>query len=372
MTKEEGTIEPYRILFPLGITSMLIGLLLWVLFQHRGISFYPRQAHANILFFAGFWSFVTGFMMTAIPKMTNTHQMEAKELFATVILIFMQISFSIRNQIHLAVAVFALQMLVLLIFLAKRFLVHKKIPFEGFYFLPFAFLQAILGVVLFYSGSTYDYSVLSALAGEAFLLNLIIGLGSRLIPVISRSPNALMPHETEFTDTQLLTFVIALILNIGFILDVIFKNPLGLILKFIILFIVSFSYFKLHKKPITFSIVAYGLKAGIIMLILSSLLAVVDGPSVTTSHLLYIGVFLLITLMIATRVMLAHGGQDINYEAKSRRLLLVFNLLVLSSIARYVADVNINGWYMKIAIYFCISALLIWSYKFVKILFAGK
>ena len=70
--------------------------------------------------------------------------------------------------------------------------------------------------------------------------------------------------------------------------------------------------------------------------------------------------------------MLAHGQQDVNYETKSPRLFLVLFLILLSAIFRYLAAININGLYMKVAIYFCMLALAIWGYKFVKILFKSK
>ncbi len=371
MASDADSIDPYKILFPLGIVSALIGVFLWILFQNRLISFYPRQAHANIMFMSFLWSFITGFLMTAVPKMTSTFQIHFAELFFVILSVFIQLALNIRNQIEMSVYFFLFQLLVLCVFLARRFLIHKKIPFAGFYFLPFAILQSIVGVILFVYRQE-DYSVFYKLSGEAFVLNLILGLGSRLIPVVSRSPNALMPNISDPKNNQLLMFSLALTLNSGFLLETFRYSQLGSFLKLVAVLVMAFKYFGVFKKPTTFSYVSYLLKLGVLLLIASLSLNVYGVNSVAMFHLVYIGVFVLITLMIGSRVMLAHGQQSLDYETKSLRLLMVGGFIILASMIRSHAGVDLNGLMMTISVYLFSIGLLVWSHKFVKILLGKK
>ena len=64
-------IEPYRPHFLLGLALGIAGVSLWPLYQLQWIS-YPLLAHRHLMIEGLFLSFVTGFLMTAAPKMSST------------------------------------------------------------------------------------------------------------------------------------------------------------------------------------------------------------------------------------------------------------------------------------------------------------
>ncbi len=232
---QDEVIAPYRILFPLGVLAGSLGLLLWILFQIRGINFYPRLAHANLMYFGSLWSFVAGFLMTAVPKMTGVKPANIAEIGSAAFLVFLQMAFSLRNSFEIPAAIFLLQTLFLLVFLFRRFIIKRKVPFEGFIFIPFAFAQVFLGLALHAAGKSELFYLF---VGEAFMLNLIFGLGSRLIPVLSRIPNALAPDVHGNSKSFLSTLAWAFFLNLGFCMQL-YDPKIGLILK--LLFICSYS-----------------------------------------------------------------------------------------------------------------------------------
>ena len=148
--KNEDRIEPYILLFPTGCLLGFLGLVFWIFFQLGWIQFYPRALHGNLMFFGFLWSFVAGFLMTAVPKMTSTSAAHIGEISFAVALVFIQMVLNVRNLTDISVFVFLMQNAFLLFFVVRRFLVNRKVPFFGFIFLPMAFIQSVLGVALYF------------------------------------------------------------------------------------------------------------------------------------------------------------------------------------------------------------------------------
>jgi uncharacterized protein involved in response to NO len=182
--------NPYKPLFTLGALSGILGVSIWWFFKTNLISFYPRQAHIQIMIFSFLWSFVAGFLMTAIPRMTSSQLAKNYEVILAVVLVIVQLGLNSFNLTTLAVYVYLSQILLILIFIVNRFAQKKKIPFDGFFFMPTAFIMCLIGIILFIIYKEEMY--IRLFCGEAFIMNLILGLGSRLIPALSRLPNALM------------------------------------------------------------------------------------------------------------------------------------------------------------------------------------
>ena len=133
--KNEERIEPYILLFPTGCLLGFLGLVFWIFFQLGWIQFYPRALHGNLMFFGFLWSFVAGFLMTAVPKMTSTSAAHIGEISFAVALVFIQMVLNVRNLTDISVFVFLMQNAFLLFFVVRRFLVNRKVPFFGFIFL---------------------------------------------------------------------------------------------------------------------------------------------------------------------------------------------------------------------------------------------
>lgn len=367
-TDNQNHIEPYRLLFPLGIFIGILGVLLWLLFQFGWIRFYPRAAHGNLMFFGLLWSFVAGFLMTAIPKMTSTKPAQILEISAAVSLSFIQLVLNIRNLTDASVALYLLQNLFLVFFIVRRFLVHRQIPFFGFIFLPMAFIQSFIGISLFWIGS-FDKNLILLFCGEAFILNLIVGLGSRLIPVISRLPNALLPTEKTKFKLKLWPLFAFILINTGYWIELFGLKDLGLAVKIIGLAIAMIKLFRIFTKPVTWSYVGISLKISVLMLLVGNFLNFSFlNYSLAGLHMIYIGGFTLITLMIATRVMLAHGGQTLEYEVSAPRIAWVSAMILLSAILRWLAGVQITSLFLSISVLFFITAVVTWSVQFIKIL----
>lgn len=367
--KDESTdsVEPYRILFPLGALVGALGVLLWVMFSWRFIQFFPRKAHSHLMFFGFLWSFVAGFMMTAVPKMTRTSAASYLEIFTACLFVLIQLVLNIRSMSDHSVHIFAAQNIFLLIFFGRRFWVHRVLPFSGFVFIPVAFLQSFLGALLFYLNSSTQFVYL--LCGEAFLMNLIFGLGSRLVPVISRLPDALSPTEASKANLWLKPLAVLTLVNLGYLLEAFGWDEVGKLTRLLGLIFGAVMMIGLFRVPTRWSISGVGLKLSVVFILLGQTLNLSFFDwKLAGLHLTYIGGFSLITILISVRVMLAHGQQELDYEVNSRRLSLIVLSFLSAAVLRALSGNQIISLGMTLSVFLFSAGLALWAWKFMRIL----
>lgn len=367
MEPKNHDIEPYKVLFPIGILCSVIGPSFWILFQSRMINFYPKESHGNLMYFGFLWAFIAGFLMTAVPKMTSAMTATLAEISVAVSLSFLQIILTIRNETGLSSYLVLFQVLFLLFILVRRFMISKKIPFAGFVFIPTALLVALSGALLCIV--TGDRSLFLLLSGEAFVLNLILGLGSRLVPVISRLPNALLPHQNSNAKEGFASSIIfAVLFNATYFMQALGLINLAVIARTLIIVYALIKYFGLLKTPVKWTVVGAGLKITSTFLALGTLLSIpYFGYSLAGLHVLYIGGFVLITLLISTRVVLAHGGESLDYEISSKKVTAFIVCLMMASLLRLLANTNSTSNLVLFSFLFFVAALGLWAIKMLKV-----
>lgn len=360
--------NPYKPLFSLGCVLGALGVSVWWFFDQGWIDFYPRQSHYQIMFFAFFWCFVSGFLMTAIPRMTGSHLAGRFEVAAALFLALSQALLNLTNQTNLAAYLYLLQLVFLLAFILRRFLIKRRVPFDGFIFMPAAFFMATLGIIFFKIFG--DQKFLLIFSGEAFLLNLIIGLGSRLVPALSRLPNAFMHPGAEFKPNYLKAGLKMLSLNLSFVFEFMGLSALAFGLRFFVVLFIGIFDFGLFRRGTVFSMVALGLKAAVFMLLLGYSLKALNVSLIPSGHLVYIGGFSLLTLMVASRVTLAHSQTNLDYELKSLRLASVSGFFILATVLRWWSGYSLNGPLFWGSIVLFILALTVWLDKHLRLLTA--
>lgn len=366
---ENKSRAPYSYLFPLGILSATLAVLMWVGFDLKWIHFYPKQAHANLMFFSFFWSFIAGFLMTAIPKMTQTFTAQKAELATTVGFVILQWLANLNNLIYFSVLLFLMQLIVLLTFIIRRFLKKQQLPFEGFVFLPAAFVSALIGLICFFIKGEEAYSLLYLFSGQAFVLNLICGLGSRLIPVLTRIPMSLSPDQKGSVSKMKEMIILMLTLNTTFLIEAFYTEKLGYVLRFIVFLIIIIRYFKIFHKPSIRSFVGIGLRLSLYIMAFSYLaLAVINGAVLPILHFVFISGFALVTLMVATRVTIAHGGESLDLELQSKTLVVIILAFILSGLFRFLTGWQLSGFLIDFAILFFLIGVLSWFVIFFKLL----
>jgi len=362
-------LDPYSYIFPFGLLSAFVGLSLWILFKFQWVSFYPRTAHANLMYYGFLWSYIAGFLMTAIPKMTQSKPAERWEVFCVIGLVILNWIFNIQNQILLSIYVSFFQIAFLIYFVFKRFNQNRKMPFAGFIFLPMALGIGLVGnayEALHFSGTT---SAIYFMTAQAFILNLICGLGSRLIPALCRVPSAVSPDSFDRNKIFFELILIAVLMNVGFIFEVLEESQLSSILKFLTLVYIAIRYFKIFIPSSTKTFLSLGLKISVMMMLVGYFLGIFStSNSLAILHLVYIGGFAAITLLVSTRVTLAHGGASLDQEIASQSIFVLTGCFVISALARWSLGQNIASYLLVVSIVFFLLALTIWMWKFLKIL----
>ncbi|MBX3041975.1 MAG: NnrS family protein [Bdellovibrionaceae bacterium] len=340
MGNDQDRPEPYRLFFLIGLGMGVVGVLPWIFLQ-MGIGFLPWNPiafHGRTMFWGFLGAFVSGFLMTAAPKMSGSWPARPWETALIASLLLAQVLFS-----FLGLEVWSLLSIVgvvlgLLSFLGRRFLGRRQNPPAMFIFVPVALFSVLVGSGLLLSGmgSAETLSYAKRLMYDAFILNLIVGLGSRLIPVLTRVPGALAPSGPGDTVSLWRGYLIVLVLlNASFILEAFVAKEAGFLLRAVVLGTVLVRNFKVFAPRNPAGFLSSGIRLAAWSLALPYLGALAfPAWELHFLHLSYIGGFALLTLMIAVRVVLAHGDQPLTLELKTSALLGVAGLMLTAALLR--------------------------------------
>lgn len=358
--------DPFDLHFKVGVLAGVCGVGIWLLYIHQWIPFYPRPQHAFFMFYAFLWAFISGFLMTAVPRMTQTNTASKFEVALSLFCILLQCALLFTNELQISFFIYILQILILLKFVGYRMLKRKKLPFDGFIFVGFAFALNTLGVVFYLLDS--QFKALSIFSMQAFVINLVLGVGSRLIPLLSRIPNSIEPTQEQAQQNRLELLAWAIALNSSFIAEYLFQRSEFLLLRFVVLSLFSIRHLKLLKKPSRWSSLSYGLKTSIVFTCIGYLLAYLNPANeLAWLHLVFIGGLALVTLMVATRVSLAHTGQNLDLEFNNKPALVVIAGFLISSLLRVQSGIwmQSSNYYflLSFSIFIFIGSVAFWSYR---------
>ncbi len=376
--------NPYRVFFPLAWLMGLWGGLVWVLFA-LGIGDLPVLMHPQAMMAGFLLGHVMGFLLTAGPRFTGTGALASIELSIAVAIylalcgaVIFQGSLELPQEVTFVL--FALSVVVMASILGFRLLRRTKSPPSEFVFLPFGLFAALIGAVIKVSGETSAF--LSQLGNlffyEAFILSLVLGIGSRLAPFLmghGEAPDAASSKaEANLRSVNRgRSLILPLIVFwLSYFLEAHFQ-PLGSVqlarvLRGIVLLYVFGFQWKLFERPKNTTRQAWGLWVSAWMMMLGLFASSVATWRVHSLHLFYIGGLGLLTLMVATRVTLAHGSKRLLLEKTSAVLYPVIALLLLAAWARFAA-ILLPQFYVQtlaVAASLWVVGLLLWGIVFLR------
>lgn len=99
--KNKIEIEPYQPFFFSGLLISVLGVAVWIFFQLGWMSKYPQDAHAFLMIMGFLFAYISGFLMTAIPKMANAKAAQPIEVAAGVSLLWLQVALVFFGEIRL-------------------------------------------------------------------------------------------------------------------------------------------------------------------------------------------------------------------------------------------------------------------------------
>jgi uncharacterized protein involved in response to NO len=337
---------PYRVLFPLGLAFALLGTAPWVVYG-LGHGPYPGPLHRALMIQGFEASFVLGFLLTALPGMTHSERCRPAELAAATLATLMFGVAALAGATVVAQAAFLGALLVLGVVIGRRLPRSRIAPPAEMIFVLFGLLAGLAGAVL---------QLLTALGvavdpaprfGErlvslGMVLSLVLGVGGMLVPVfIGLSDPLRIPGFARAHDRPArLRFYAGIVaaLAFAFVAEAMGHPIVGSATRAVAATVVGVLVWKLVRPPGRREVPAWALwTSGWLVIAGLWLAAAIPARPLAGIHVVFIGGFGMLTMGIATRVVVAHGGHP---PAIERRLLgwLAVIALIVAAGSRAGAD----------------------------------
>lgn len=334
--------EPYRVFFWLGAAWSVVGVTLWPLFYQGLLATHPLMSHGRLMIEGFGGAFVVGFLGTAGPRMASAPKLSPAELIGLVALHTGAALSHLRGHQVLGDFLFAALLLSLMACLVFRLRRYRSDP------PPPQLLLALTGLVAGTAGaamlasaaSIADprlYRLANLLLHQGLLLPPVLGIGSFLFPRILGGDfgEAATPEETRKKRHR--TLAAMGLLTGSFFLEAYVSNPAGGLLRAAVClgYLGAEVPWRRQKGQGT---LAAGLRASLAVGAIGLILASFADPAqrISVDHLLYIGGFGLLMLVVGSRVLFGHSGQLEQFARASWPARLVVSLALLAAATRSI------------------------------------
>lgn len=333
-------IDLYRLFFPSGFVLGFWGAFVWILYSLKLIE-YPGLLHPEIMMGGFLLSFVFGFLGTAVPKLTNSFSPTRSEMYVSSFLIIALFAAQVKaNFFYFRMCSFVI-FLFLAFFIVRRFMNRKANPPAAFLFVGVGIISGLLGSLILLLSNFYILPVNVFTLGRLFvvqgyILSFVLGIGSRLIPsLLGFTPP---PDQVQKSLSVRIYFLLGCFFLLTYFVEAFFSAYFGMLLRDLIILFIAFVPWQIYKLPKRKAIHAYGLWISCWFILLGHIGASLFlGYKIHLMHVFYIGGLSLMTLLVATRVTLSHGGHDVRMELKSKTLFGLIVFFVLAALTRFSA-----------------------------------
>lgn len=363
--------EPYRLLFPLGLALGLAGVLVWPLAAAGWLFSYPSVPHARIMVQGFLTAFVMGFLGTALPRLLEVPKIRLR---LSLPLAAGLAGATLLHLLSLHPAGDSLYLLTLGSFVTALLLrapQRRDTPPPGFVLVALGLLSALAGTALILlheaiPGGSFPppwlYRAGRLLAWQGFLLLPIMGIGAFFLPRFFGLPN-----RQEFPESLSLppgwlpraAFAAACGAAVlaGFFLEAVGALQAGCILRAAAVLVYFWREVPVHQAGFAGGSLARSLRLALAALPLGYLaIGLLPAASLTLLHIVFIGGFGLITLTVATRVILGHSGQTSLFRAPLPAVDALLGLTLAALLLRLAP-----GWFPSRLLEFLAAAAFLWA-----------
>jgi uncharacterized protein involved in response to NO len=330
--------EPYRLFFASGALWSIIGVALWPLFYAQQLGFYPNLVHARLMIEAFGAAFVVGFLGTAGPRMATAPKLTPLELFWLFALHQASAISHLRLQHAWGDGFFIALLGSLLLCLVIRVVkFRKEAP-------PPQMLLALTGLACGIAGASMLLSpatlmdlqrlrLANLLLYQGLLLPPVLGIGSFVFPRMLGGDFGDPKTAAQSKSKLIRSIVAAVLLVVSFFLEAFGQVTLGYALRAI----VAAGYLLVEVTWKTQQ--AGSLTTGLFWALILGWLGIVLAPfhyvqHVSIEHLLYIGGFGMLMLVVGSRVLFGHSGDLEGFFVKSKWVRFLVFLGVLAATTR--------------------------------------
>lgn len=340
--------QPYRLLFPTGALLAIHGTLLWPLHAWGILPAYPGAAHARVMTEGFLACFVFGFLGTAVPRLIGAPGFTVVEAGSLAALLVAASALHTAGHPLWGDQMFLLAMLCLVASLGIRAIVRRDLPPPSFALAAMGLLSALAGATLFIFGPLaglppWHDSLARLLLYQGFLLLPVMGVGAFLLPRFFDLPNrqdfpeALAPPPGWTAGAAAALAAGATVLA-SFAIETLGHRAAANLLRLAAAAGFILWQLPLHRARPTGTISRCAATAIVLLLCAFAAGAFAPPPAVAWAHLLFIGGFGILTVAVATRVVLGHGGASHLFRGRVRSLRAFTILAIIALATRISAD----------------------------------
>ena len=326
--------DPYRIFFPLGVLLGTAGVSIWLLYWLGLTAGYSGRAHAFVQIEGFLYSFIAGFLLTAIPRFTGTtvpsratQYVLAAMVLATAVAFELQ-GFAAGHTLFLLVHATVIALAV------QRVRRRRSAPPEGFALVGIGMLAglvaAVINVAVALGAMPVEWDMLGRrLLTEGMVLLLVLGVGGFLGPrlmgfaPLPEPPRVAIATAVRrpplFAGRKAAVYASAgLVIALSVVLEYGLKMPAMAFARAAVATASILATIKTWLPPAVRTTLAWCIWSAH-WLIMAGLWLEALAPAyrVDLLHVVFMGGFTLLILAVGTRVTLSHGGHALSAERRS-------------------------------------------------------
>lgn len=343
-------LEPYRLLFPVGLLLGVTGVSLWPAFVYGWLPLYPGVLHARIMVEGFVFSFIAGFLLSAMPHMLEVRGPSARQVIMVALLILAVAILHALALDAMADALFALAIMVVVFLVARRWPERADLPPPGFVLPALALISGVVGSLLLAGRSVgilpmYAQSLGRLLLFHGMLLLPVLGVSVYMVPKLVGLPNRQLitprstSHSPAWKKSACFMLGCGLIIIAGLVVESFGHLRAGYLLRGAGLTAGLMRELPLFRIRRVNGTIAGGLVLALVSIIAGLwMIAVWPARALTFIHVVMISGVGLMILMISARVVLGHSGNGHMIPARSRLVRWVIGLALLTMATRVSAD----------------------------------
>ena len=340
----------YKLIFPLAIPGFIAGIGLWFIPEQRA---FITRWHPWLMSLSFLFPIVLGFLWTGIPRFCAARfPSPIWKIFYILGIVLAFIAF-LLDSLQVFLGIYFVLFLGLLLWYLELQRTKKASPFVVLAFLLFAFLSGTLGIGLRFASFFLDLPA-AAIAGgralfpDAFFLLLITAVGSRFFGVMGGktppAPGSFGIWSWSASRKPLFWYALG---ALSFLLLAIppFLAPVWVrVVHFLLFLLLAREIWFLFRPGRARGLSAFFLTASLSLALVSPLArAFLPIREAGGAHVLYIPLLFVLVLIVAARVILAHGGYNLEKEQNSPLFFGAYSLAFLSLPVRLAADYYNNA-----------------------------
>ena len=360
--------DNYKLFFPFAVPGFFTGMGFWIWGVDYGNS---RFWHPFVMMHLFVFPVLLGFLWTGIPRFVASRFPSTNTRILYIILLLSAwLAYVFGNVVAFKVILFVSHLGLLLWYFAL--MKHSKIqPVLIPAFLFYGFLAGTLGSGIILLSELAVLPELMILAGNelyrfVMFLFLVGAVGSKMLPVMAKTPpyskGAFSIWSLRLAFDNRFWWGIGGIIFISCMFPVVLNRELFVLIRFAALLFLAREVWMLFRMPANRTMTVWFLKLAIFGIVISPFIHLAAGMrSSHASHAFFISMYLLLVMVVSSRVIFGHGGHDVDKKEKTSRLLffaymLVVIILILRPLSGYIIAQLL--WYKIIAMIAIAGAIL--------------